>query len=79
MKGFKAESVRWGRRFQNNLTPVALFKEAVNVENTLKCFRAYVPLISSITSCNPRGANLAKHTRLQLVIDRWSLSSHLKF
>jgi hypothetical protein len=31
------------------------------------------------TSWNPRGANVAKHARLQLVIDRRSLSSDLKF
>jgi len=34
--------------------------------------------IPFITSWNPRGAILAKHARLQLVIDRWSLSSDLK-
>ena len=32
-----------------------------------------------VTSWSPRGVNLAKHARLQLVIDRWSLSSDLKF
>ena len=32
-----------------------------------------------ITSCNLRGTNLPKHARFQLVIDRWSLSSDLKF
>jgi len=29
--------------------------------------------------CNPRGANLTKHARLQLVIEEMSLSSDLKF